>query len=538
MLVELRIRDLGVIEEASLVLGPGMTALTGETGAGKTMLVEAIDLLVGGRADASVVRIGADEAVVEGRFVLSGADGEPEREIVVSRTVPAVGRSRAYLDGRLAPASALTELGAQLVDLHGQHAHQSLLAAATQRASLDRFAGIDLGPLRAAREEIAAIDAALAALGGDERVRARELDLLAFQVGELDAAAITDADEDVRLDLEESVLADAVAHQEAALAAIAGLSDDGGAVDVVGQATALLAGRAPYAELETRLRTIGMELADVAAELRNAAERIDDDPERLAALRERRQLLHELRRKYGDTLEDVLAFAEETRARLDELRSHDRRAAQLDRERTAAVRRLAAAAEIVAAARREAAPRLADAVAVHLADLAMAKARLTVAVAGDGPADEVTFELAANPGSPLAPLAKVASGGELARAMLAVRLVLVASDDGTGPSTLVFDEVDAGIGGTAALAVGRALAALGVDRQVLVVTHLPQVAACADTQVVVAKSDDGLVTTARAQVVKGEDRVVELSRMLSGTPDSAATREAAAELLESARGAR
>jgi DNA repair protein RecN (Recombination protein N) len=535
VLIELRIRDLGVIQDVSLVLGSGMTALTGETGAGKTMLVEAIELLVGGRADAAVVRTGADEAVIEGRFVTVDASGE-EHEVVLGRTVPRVGRSRAYVDGRLAPASALAELGGTLVDLHGQHAHQSLLAPATQRAALDRFAGIDLGLLRAAKDEISAIDAALASLGGDERARARELDLLRFQVGELEAAAIEDAAEDQRLDVEESLLGDAVAHQGAALAALATLADDGGVLDLLGAATGLLAGRAPLAPIEERLRTVAADLADAVGELRSTAEGIEDDPERLDVIRQRRQLLHELRRKYGDTLEEVVAFAGEARERLDELLDHDRRAAALDAERAVAVGRYAEAARVVAAARRHAAPALAAAAEQHLGDLAMARARLAVEVTGDDPGDGVGFLLAANAGAEPAPLAKVASGGELARTMLAVRLVLAGTDDGTGPPTLVFDEVDAGIGGTAALAVGRALAALAGDRQVLVVTHLPQVAACADTQVVVAKADDGHVTTARAAVVRGEERVVELSRMLSGTPESAATREAAAELLATARG--
>ena len=533
MLTELRIKDLGVIGDVSLLLGPGMTALTGETGAGKTMLVEAIELLVGGRADPVVVRAGAAQAEVEGRFV----DGDDE--VVVARVVPADGRSRAYVDGRLATAAALAELGAGLVDLHGQHAHQSLLATATQRAALDRFGGVDLAPLRAARDELARIDGELVALGGDERARAREIDLLRFQIAELDAAGLDDPDEEEALEAEEDALADAVAHRAGGAAAVAALTDEGGAVDAVGTALTAIAGRRPYVEHEARLRSAAAELADLVAELRHTAETIDEDPERLEWLRQRRQLLRELRRKYGDTLAEVIAYAGVTRARLDELLDHDRRAAALDAERSAATDRVAAAAEVVAAARREAAPTLAAAVQRHLAELAMPKATVAVQVDGPPPGDDVTFLLAANPGLPAAPLAKVASGGELARAMLAVRLVLAGTDDRSGPSTLVFDEVDAGIGGAAALAVGRALAALaGPERQVLVVTHQPQVAACADTQVVVAKDDDGSVTTARADVVEGDARVVELSRMLAGTPESTTTRQAAAELLETARGGR
>src|SRR5436190_15619511 len=213
MLVELAVGDLGVIDALRLLFSPGMTALTGETGAGKTMLVEAIELLVGGRADAMLVRPGATEATVEGRFV------DDDDEIVLARVVPADGRSRAYVNGRLAPVSALAEHGASLVDLHGQHAHQSLLQPATQRRSLDAFGPVDLVPLRAARARLTEIDAGLAALGGDERARAREIDLLRFQVGELDAAGLDDADEDEVLAREEAILADATAHREASAAA-------------------------------------------------------------------------------------------------------------------------------------------------------------------------------------------------------------------------------------------------------------------------------------------------------------------------------
>ncbi|MEJ7845628.1 MAG: AAA family ATPase [Acidimicrobiales bacterium] len=564
MLSELRITDLGVIESVSLLLGPGMTALTGETGAGKTMVVEAIELLVGGRADPAMVRAGAAEAAVEGRFV-----ADDDREVVLRRVVPAVGRSRGYVDGRLAPAAALAELGAGLVDLHGQHAHQSLLATATQRQALDRFGAVDLGPLQAARAELARIDAALTALGGDERARAREIDLLRFQVAELAAAAVDDPDEDAALDAEEDRLGDAVAHREAAVRATGALTpDDGGALDALAAALAAVAGRPPFAGLEARLRDLVAEVGDVAAELRAVGEAIEDDPARLAWLRDRRQLLRELRRKYGDTMAEVIGFAAAAGSRLTALEDHDRRAAALDAERVEAAAAEAAAAAAVAAARRAAAPRLAAAVQAHLGELAMARARLAVDVAGPDPGDAVAFLLATDPGAPLAPLAKVASGGELARAMLAVRLVLSAGAgvDSAGPpcaagveheppvpETLVFDEVDAGIGGATALAVGRALGALGRagagpggrsggGRQVLVVTHLAQVAAAADAHVVVAKAIVGgggdERTTASAAVVEDEARLLELSRMLAGEPESSSARELAEDLLASARAGR
>jgi DNA repair protein RecN (Recombination protein N) len=526
MLVELAVRDLGVIEDLRLVLGPGMTALTGETGAGKTLVVDAIELLVGGKADPVLVRAGATEAWVEGRFVI-GVDEVDE--VVLARAVPADGRSRAYVDGRLATIANLQEWGERLVDLHGQHTHQSLLGPAVQRDAVDRFGEVDLGPLRAARARIRAIDAERADLGGDPRARARELDLLRFQVDELAAAAIDGADEDERLEREEATLADAVAHREAATAATIALTEDGGAVDALGQAIAAVAGRAPFDELEARLRGAAAEVADLAAEARGIGERIEDDPARLDALRARRQLLHDLRRKYGDTLAEVLQHAEEAATRLAELERHDVRGVELDEAMADALAEEAAAAAVVATARRRVAPALAAAVEEHLGGLAMERARIEVAVEGDDPADDVAILLAANPGSPPLPLSKVASGGELARAMLALRLVLTA-----GPPTLVFDEVDAGIGGAAALAVGRSLAALAADQQVLVVTHLPQVAAFADAHVSVTKESDDATTVARVASLDGADRVVELTRMLSGQPDSMKGREHAEELLAAA----
>ena len=526
MLVELAVHDLGTIAQARVVLGPGLTALTGETGAGKTLVVEAIELLVGGRADPTMVRAGADEARVEGRALV---DGE---EVVLTRVVPREGRSRAYVDGRLATAATLAEWGRRLVDLHGQHAHQSLLATATQRAALDRHGAVDLTPLVEARRHLVELDAELATLGGDERARAREIDLYRFQVAELDAAAITDPDEDLALEAVEDTLADAVAHQEAAAAAVAALSDDGGAIDALGLAVAATAGRAPFRELEARLRAVVAELTDVATAVRDTGESIEHDPERLADVRARRQLLRELQRKYGETLAEVIGYHADAAARLAELEDHDARATRLDAERRRAVGALAAAEAQVGAARRAAAGPLATAIEARLVELAMPSARVEIAV-GDDPGDDVTFLLSANPGSPPLPMARVASGGELARAMLATRLVLTA-----GPPSLVFDEVDAGIGGEAAVAVGAALAALGADHQVLVVTHLAQVAAHADAHVAVTKDDDGATTTSTVRHLDHDARVVELSRMLSGSPDSASARDHAVELLERAAGGR
>ncbi len=329
MLLELAVRDLGVIPELSLVFGPGMTAVTGETGAGKTLIVGAIDLLLGGRADPGRVRAGCDAAVVEGRFLV---DGE---EVVLRRVVPRDGRSRAYIDGGLATATALADLGRGLVDLHGQHAHQSLLGAAVQRSALDRYGGIDLGRLRAARAALGEIEERLESLGGDSRVRAREADLLRFQVRELEEAGLDDPHEDRRLEEEEDRLAGAVAHLEAGALALASLRDDGGAVDAVGRAIGVLDDRGPFAEVVARLRSVAAELDDAVAELRSVTETIEEDPDRVASVRARRQQLRELIRKYGDDLAEVLAYRAEAAARLADLDAHDEVVAGLEAERVA-----------------------------------------------------------------------------------------------------------------------------------------------------------------------------------------------------------
>ncbi|MGB0112087.1 MAG: DNA repair protein RecN [Ilumatobacteraceae bacterium] len=532
MLSELHIENLGVIEQAEIVFGPGLTAVTGETGAGKTMLVEAIELLVGGRADSSVVRHGAVEARLDGRLV--APDGT---ETVLTRVIPADGRSRAYLNGRPATVASLADAAADLVDLHGQHAHQSLLSSVTQRAALDDYGSIDLGPLRAARARLTEIDAELAALGGDERARAREIDLLRFQVDELDAAAISDPDEDEQLDAEESLLADASAHRDAAATAVAALADDGSARDRLAEALAALEGRTPFAEHADRLRNALAELDDVVAAVRLDGELIDESPERLSEIRERRQLLKNLRRKYGDDLASVMTFHAEVDDRLRELEQFDRRAAELDEQRQAALAAERTAAQAVGAARREAGPRLAAAVESELRRLAMPHVSVAVEVgehADDNPGDRVQFLLAANPGQPLLPLTRVASGGELARAMLALRLVLSAaganSADESSGRTLVFDEVDAGIGGAAAHAIGDALAELGRTHQVLVVTHLAQVAAAATAQISVAKTVEDGQTFAAATPIDDDERVAEIARMLSGSATDSAL-EHARELL-------
>jgi DNA repair protein RecN (Recombination protein N) len=525
LLVELRVQNLGVIDDLALYLGSGMTALTGETGAGKTLLVEALELLMGGRADPTLVRAGTDGAVVEGRFSRDGT------EMVVVREIPADGRSRAYIDGRMATAAALAEVGTGLVDLHGQHAHQSLLHQSAQRAALDRYAGVTTDYVENAQADVRALDERLADLGGDERALARELDLLAFQLDELESAALSDPEEDSFLQAEETVLSSAGALRQAVAEARDLLGQDDGSRDLIGRASAALAHHEPLGDLGERLETVSAEIDDVLADLRGRSDGFEDDPERLAAVQERRRLLSELRRKYGVTLSAVIEFRDAARARLGDLQAGDARRAELAEQRDRAVEALTAAEEALGDARRAAAPQLGQEIETRLRVLALPRARLEVSVPRAGRGDAVEFRFGANAGEAALPLAKVASGGELARAMLATRLVLT-----DAPPTLVFDEVDAGIGGEAALYVGRALAELGERHQVLVVTHLAQVAAFATEQIAIEKreSADRTVTTSRP--VSGEERLAELSRMLSGQPASLTARRHAEELLQVAAG--
>ena len=567
MLTDLVVRNMALIEELSLELGDGMTVLTGETGAGKTLLTQAVSLLAGGRGHSGLVRPGAEEAEVEGRFV--GADGT---EMVVRRVLPRSGRARAYLDGRLAGVSVLEETVGGLVDICGQHRYQALLRPALRRGALDRFAEVDPVPLAEARRRCRDLEERLAALGGDERARARELDVLAHQIAELDAAGLDDPGEEEHLAAEERLLTAAVAVRDAAVAAAYLLGGDGPAGEALGDALGHLdsqshltgtatgarsvspssrsggeapssqAGEAggsgvtsgrfdtesPLAAVAERLRGLTAEVSDVAADLRRLGEEVREDPARLADVVERRALLAGLRRRYGATLADVLSYHEEARRRVGELQDAEGVAVRLGAELEAARDAERAEAARLGEQRRRAAPALAEAVTAELALLAMPNARLRLQVGAD-PGDDVDYLLAVNSGSTPAPLAQVASGGELSRAMLALHVVLLEA-----PPTVVLDEVDAGIGGEAGMWVGRALARLATRRQALVVTHLPQVAAYADNHISLRKIDDGAATWIQARSLDDAGRLVELARMLSGSPHSGSAREHAAELLAQA----
>lgn len=532
MLVELSVRNLGVIEDLHLVLGPGMTVITGETGAGKTLLVEAIELLMGGRAEPGLVRRGAVEAGVDGCFVHAGSSDDDDHELLLTRIIPAEGRSRAAINGRVATASALSEQGVELVDLYGQHAHQSLLSPAVQRDCLDDFAGDPVAEClvryRSARAEIAQLRSQMSELGGDAGERLHEIELLRFQCDEIAAAAIVGADEETDLEAQETLLGDAQAHREVLEHGHGVLASRG--LDAVGDAIGMLATKDAFAAIVERMRGIQAELTDVVDELRRAAEGVVEDPARLDEIAQRRRMLHDLRRKYGPSLGNVIESGERSAIRLAGLENASGEVERLSGALEEMEKVMQRAGEELRAARRGAAELLARQIESHLHALAMPGARFSVEVdptePGESGADEICFLLGANPGEPMLPLARAASGGELARTMLAARLVLSGA-----PPTLVFDEVDAGIGGEAGTAVGAKLAALSQRHQVFCVTHLPQVAAFADTHVLVGKSTENGRTVATARVVDGEARVQELSRMLAGVSSSGHARSHAEELL-------
>ncbi|MFJ9798604.1 DNA repair protein RecN [Streptomyces sp. NPDC101145] len=569
----MRIRSLGVIDDAVVELSPGFTAVTGETGAGKTMVVTSLGLLLGGRADPALVRIGAASAVVEGRVsVAPGAAVARRAEeagaelddgaLLISRTVSAEGRSRAHLGGRSVPVGLLAELADELVAVHGQTDQQGLLKPARQRAALDRYAGdavsVPLAAYTTAYRRLRALDAELEELTTRARERAQEADLLRFGLAEIEAVAPR-AGEDVELAAEAERLGHAEALASAAAlahAALAGNPEDPEGVDattlVAGAGRALEGVRAhdpALAALADRIGEISILLADVAGELAGYADDLDADPRRLAAVEERRAALTGLTRKYGEDVAAVLAWAEEGAARLTELEGDDDRIGELTAERDALRAELSKLAQALTDARTEAAARFAEAVTAELASLAMPHARVSFAIRqtedpegvevsgrrvayGPSGADEVELLLAPHPGAPPRPIAKGASGGELSRVMLAVEVVFA----GTDPvPTYLFDEVDAGVGGKAAVEIGRRLAKLAKTAQVVVVTHLPQVAAFADRQLLVEKTNDGSVTRSGVTVLEGEDRVRELSRMLAGQEDSETARAHAEELLATAR---
>jgi DNA repair protein RecN (Recombination protein N) len=585
MLEDVRISGLGVIDDALLELSPGFTVLTGETGAGKTMVVTGLGLLFGGRADPARVRPGAQRAVVEGRL-RTAPDGPVARQVeeagggldedgtlVLSRAVSAEGRSRAFAGGCSVPVSLLTYLADDLVAVHGQADQQQLLKQGRQRESLDRYAGAELAEVFAGYQRAFSrhrkVHAELATLTSEARSRAAEAEALRVGLTEIEKVEPV-AGEEAALRAEEERLANAdelhaaaTAAHEALLGDPAAGHDGADAVTLLGHARqALDAVRRHDAQIDDvagRLSEAAYLVSDLAGELASYTQSIDADPARLAAVQERRAALGRLIRAYGpggiashingpatapaaepaealeefDDVAAVLDWARRAAARVAELDTDDDKIATLTAEEAELAGQVATLATRLSELRREAGKRFSDDVTTELTALAMPHARISVVISeldepGPHGIDDVEIRLAAHPGAPALPLHKGASGGELSRVMLAIEVVFAGADP---VPTFVFDEVDAGVGGKAAVEVGRRLARLARLAQVIVVTHLPQVAAFADNHLMVAKSDDGTITRSGVIHLNYDGRVRELSRMLAGLEDSEFGQAHAAELL-------
>ncbi|WP_394525343.1 DNA repair protein RecN [Paenarthrobacter nicotinovorans] len=573
MLEELRIRDLGVITDAALPLGPGLSVVTGETGAGKTMVVTAVGLLLGARSDAGAVRSGAKSASAEAVLKLDPAHSAVQRakdaggdaeefdgvaELLLARTVGADGRSRAYVGGRAAPVGVLAELGESLVVVHGQSDQIRLKSATAQRHALDRFAGAPLAKILGEYQEKynhwKAIQSELETLRREARERLREAESLDAALKEIDEVDPQPGEDEtlkaeaVKLaNVEELRLAAAAAH-ESLIAEEFGESGD--ATTMVDAAKRTLEHVAEHDEelrsAAARLAEVGFLLNDIAAELSSYQAALDTDgPERLSEIEDRRAALAKLIRKYAPSIDEVLEWAAAARTRLDELQDDSSRIESLDAEVASTEVALRKQAAAISKARAKAAKDLSGRVSAELKALAMADATLVIEVESTdslGPwgTDEIAFLLQPHSGAPARPLGKGASGGELSRVMLAIEVVLAAVDP---VPTFVFDEVDAGVGGRAAVEIGRRLAMLARHVQVLVVTHLPQVAAFADQHIRVTKTSvrgsDGKTatgfTSSDVQLLSDDERVKELARMLAGQEDSESAQAHAQELLDDAK---
>ncbi|MFD3746235.1 DNA repair protein RecN [Nocardia sp. NPDC058633] len=586
MLTEIRIDGLGVISTATAQFHAGLTVLTGETGAGKTMVVTSLHLLSGARADAGRVRLGAAKAVVEGRFVVddvneaaraavgevlesAGAEADEDGSVIAVRTVNSDGRSRAHLGGRGVPAAVLGEFTSRLLTVHGQNDQLRLQRPEQQLSALDQFAGDSVaGLLRKYQVHRRSwLDARTELLERTARSRelALEADRLKYSLTEIDGIA-PEPGEDTRLVAEIRRLSDLDSLREAAVAAHESLSgpsdapaDGGGVLDLLGVARARLesADDPALAGLAPRLGEAIAVVVDAATELSSYLSELPSDPSALDTMLNRQAELKSLTRKYAPDIDGVIAWADESRSRLDSLDVSEDALAKLADEVETAAGKVREAARKLGAARAKSAGKLASAVSTELGGLAMGKARLEVQVrpllagaqdsapleidgvqlhAGSNGCDEVEFRLSAHSGAQSLPLSKSASGGELSRVMLALEVVLAGSDHG---ATMVFDEVDAGVGGRAAVEIGKRLARLARTHQVIVVTHLPQVAAFADTHLVVNKSDDGKgKVDSGVRTLTDDERVVELARMLAGLDDTETGRAHAEELLETARAER
>jgi DNA repair protein RecN (Recombination protein N) len=560
MLRELRIENLLLIERAELRLGEGLNAITGETGAGKTVFAHSLDLLMGGKAKAQIVRPGAEEAWVEGVFDLpQGLIDEPEfaelaerlptgaEEVVLGRRVSAGGRTSAFVAGRAATAADLKLLGGRLLAFFGQHEHRRLTISSAQLEVLDGFAGAEhLEARREYREvhrECGRLTAELAQLREREGSRERDLDLYRYELSEIEEVA-PEPTERAELAAERERLRHAEGLREAAAAAYAGLAgadeDGGGAESLLARAEALLQGAggvdADLDALAERVAALTVELGDVAAELRDYAEAVAADPERLQALEERLEAIDRLERKHGGSVEAVLAHAERCREEIARLEGAGERNTEAGAALAAAERRREELGERLSATRAAAAAPLEGRVAAELEGLSMQGARLEVVLErhpegfGANGRETVELRVAPNPGIEPAPLRDAASGGELSRVMLA----LSGLGEGGSAGTMVFDEIDAGIGGNTARVVGERLRALAAGRQVLCITHLPQVASLAEVHFRLEKDVAGKQALATVERLDGEAIVEEIRRMLGGDGGNEAATEHARQLLAAA----
>jgi DNA repair protein RecN (Recombination protein N) len=560
VLHELRIENLLLIERAELRFAEGLNVITGETGAGKTILAHSLDLLLGGRARPQIVRPGASEAYVEGAFappsgLLDDAElaslkarlPEAGAEVVLGRRIAATGRTTAFVQGRSASAADLQALGSRLLGFYGQHEHRKLVLASAQLDVLDGFAGAEhlarRDRYRDAHTEVAGLAGELAELSEREGARERDLDLLRYELAEIEAVA-PDPSEEPELEAGRERLRYAEALRAAAataLTAVAGPQDDlGGARALLGEGEAALAAvdgvDRSLDAIAAQARAVAIELDDAASALRSYLETIEAEPGQLETIEERLAAIGRLKRKHGGSVEAVLAHVERCRAEIARLENAEELGKELERRLEQASARRAKLAEELRAKRRQAGNRLEKRVAAELAELAMEDATLQVSLEphpeGFGPhgSEAVALRVSANPGIPPSPLRDAASGGELSRIMLA----LTGLGPRAGAGTMVFDEIDAGIGGKTARAVGERLRRLGSDRQVICITHLPQVAALADAHFRIEKRARDGQATATVERVDGEDLVAEIVRMLGAKRDDEAAGRHARELLAAA----
>lgn len=561
MLRELHVAHYAVVNSVTLRLGDGLHLLTGETGSGKSIVVDSLALLFGGRASADVVRAGEKKARLRGIFapevtaelgaVLDANALELEDgELAIEREILASGKSRAFVNGRLANLALLKELAPLLGDIHGQHETQSLFSARAQAGMLDAFAGtVELaGDVARLHRERAAIAREIAELRASEQERLRMLDLYAFQHTEIEEAGISDG-EDARLDGERKVLLNLANLQQAGNEACARLYDEGesAAAQLKRAAGALGA----LADVEGRFKPIVEQLEgarvaaeDAALEVRSYLDGLEASPARLEEIEERLAGLEKLKRKYGPLLDDVIAFGAEAGEKVEALQTADERAAGFEKGLAVAETAYRKKAAALTKKRKAAAKRLEKAMGAGLGELAMPAARLAVEfeAPGEGKTDwgeqgleRVRFFFSANAGQPPRALAQVASGGELSRVTLALKTALLEGSAGETPRTLVFDEIDTGVGGRVAEAIGRKLRELARTQQVVCVTHLPQVAGFGDAHYVVSKAERGGQSFAEVARLDEGERVAELARMLSGERVTEAAEENARAMLAAGR---